>query len=401
MIKMGLCISLLVASVLSLSACGKTKVVEITDLASSSDVTQSSETTDKTETKDSLSDKVNNLKDKDTDTVGDFSKDFEKREAEVKKDKFVVIEDKDREAELKNLMRDVISKSYTSIKYFTDARYDVTLGEPAKATRTVKDENGRDKTEEYLTGGMKYKTYSGFNGVDITRNGKYYHSLYDIADTEYGYTGTDFKETYLIDNGDKTISYSKKYNDIKDDKEMIPFKAYIVDRDLENESVNFNYFNVLDNNEKYEIVDYESNKGSYYVYRTYIGFDKALEVSNLSKDMFSSLDTTTYKPIISLYFTKDTMELKEIYIDIKIALDSIKKKYDLGDELMIGNFNTTVHIESTSSDLKVEIPDYILKNLPKDMTADLEKENTQDNATNVDDSTVMNGDFTVYGKENK
>lgn len=394
MIKRSLFCSLFVASLICLSSCTKAKVVEIPDLVL--DDNYSSETQAST----SLSDKIKDITDSE-DTVGDFSKDFDKRGVVESTPSVAKVSDASRIEELKGIMRDNLSKAYTSIRYSNRLVYDIVVGTEEKSTRVIKDENNRPVNEEYLTGSTIYNRYIGDNLAEITRNNKYYHSLYVNDKTNYGYNSVNVRETYLIDNGDKTISYSKEYDMNNDVPERLAYKAYIVDRDLESENISFNYLNVLDNNEKYEITEEHMDGKSYYTYKTFISLDMALEISNLNKELLGLSDTSSYKTVIKLYFDRNTLELVKADISLKETLDLVSKELGLGYSLQANSCKVEITVVSTENNTVVDIPTDILNKLPSDILVDLEKENSLNSSLNVDNGLIMDGDFTVYGKEDK
>lgn len=266
--------TVLALSSLSITACKK-KVITIDDLASSSNAIQESTTTNESK-------KV--LPEETSSDVNDFSTKFDKKKVSQDKVEVTKVIDPARVQELSGYMKQSLNKSYTSIEYKNRTVYDIVVGRPEKGTRKVKGADGKLIDEEYDTGSTVYDRFMGDNTADITRNNKYYHSFYVNDKTSFGYNTISVRDTYLIDNGDKTLSYSKMYDSNRDFPDRISYKAYIVDRNLEAENISFSYMDVIGNGEESEIAEESIDNNSYYTYKTLISFDKALDIANINKD---------------------------------------------------------------------------------------------------------------------
>lgn len=390
----GLVVFVLGLSGLSVTACKK-KVITIEDLASPSDVVVETERVDETEVE-----SKNNLPAETTDEVNDFSTKFDKRVVTSDKVEVTSVTDPSRIAELSGFMKASLNKTYTSIEYKNRTVYDIVVGRPEKSSRNTKGADGKMVSEEYDTGNTVYDRFMGDNTADITRNNKYYHSLYVNDKTSFGYNTISVRDTYLIDNGEKTLSYSKMYDSNRDFPDRISYKAYIVDRNLEAENISFSYMDVLGNNEEYEIAEENIDNNSYYTYKTLISFDKALDIANINKEILRLDDVSGYKTVIKLYFDRNTFDLKRSEIFLKNTLDKIQKEKNLGYSLQANSCSNIVDIISTENNTVVDIPDVILKKLPQDILANLDTENKLNKDNTIDSGLIMDGDFTVYG-ENK
>ena len=382
--------TVLALSSLSITACKK-KVITIDDLASSSNAIQESTTTN--ESKKALPEETSS-------DVNDFSTKFDKKKVSQDKVEVTKVTDPARVQELSGYMKQSLNKSYTSIEYKNRTVYDIVVGRPEKGTRKVKGADGKLVDEEYDTGSTVYDRFMGDNTADITRNNKYYHSFYVNDKTSFGYNTISVRDTYLIDNGDKTLSYSKMYDSNRDFPDRISYKAYIVDRNLEAENISFSYMDVIGNGEESEIAEESIDNNSYYTYKTLISFDKALDIANINKDILRLSDTSGYKTVIKLYFDRNTFDLKKSEIFLKNTLDKIQKDKDLGYSLQANTCSNVVDIVSTENNTVVNIPDVILQKLPQDILANLDNENKLNKDNSVDSGLIMDGDFTVYG-ENK
>lgn len=382
--------TVLALSSLSVTACKK-KVITIDDLASSSNAIQESTTTN--ESKKALPEETSS-------DVNDFSTKFDKKKVSQDKVEITKVTDPARVQELSGYMKQSLNKSYTSIEYKNRTVYDIVVGRPEKGTRKVKGADGKLVDEEYDTGSTVYDRFMGDNTADITRNNKYYHSFYVNDKTSFGYNTISVRDTYLIDNGDKTLSYSKMYDSNRDFPDRISYKAYIVDRNLEAENISFSYMDVIGNGEESEIAEESIDNNSYYTYKTLISFDKALDIANINKDILRLSDTSGYKTVIKLYFDRNTFDLKKSEIFLKNTLDKIQKDKDLGYSLQANTCSNVVDIVSTENNTVVNIPDVILQKLPQDILANLDNENKLNKDNSVDSGLIMDGDFTVYG-ENK
>lgn len=382
--------TVLALSSLSITACKK-KVITIDDLASSSNAIQESTTTNESK-------KV--LPEETSSDVNDFSTKFDKKKVSQDKVEVTKVTDPARVQELSDYMKQSLNKSYTSIEYKNRTVYDIVVGRPEKGTRKVKGADGKLIDEEYDTGSTVYDRFMGDNTADITRNNKYYHSFYVNDKTSFGYNTISVRDTYLIDNGDKTLSYSKMYDSNRDFPDRISYKAYIVDRNLEAENISFSYMDVIGNGEESEIAEESIDNNSYYTYKTLISFDKALDIANINKDILRLSDTSGYKTVIKLYFDRNTFDLKKSEIFLKNTLDKIQKDKDLGYSLQANTCSNVVDIVSTENNTVVNIPDVILQKLPQDILANLDNENKLNKDNSVDSGLIMDGDFTVYG-ENK
>lgn len=389
-----LAVTILALSSLSVTACKK-KVITIEDLASPSDAVVETERVDETEVE-----SKNNLPVETTDEVNDFSTKFDKRTVTSDKVEVTSVTDPARIAELSGFMKASLNKTYTSIEYKNRTVYDIVVGRPEKSSRNTKGADGKMVSEEYETGNTVYDRFMGDNTADITRNNKYYHSLYVNDKTSFGYNTISVRDTYLIDNGEKTLSYSKMYDSNRDFPDRISYKAYIVDRNLEAENISFSYMDVLGNNEEYEIAEENIDNNSYYTYKTLISFDKALDIANINKDILRLSDTAGYKTVIKLYFDRNTFDLKRSEIFLKNTLDKIQKEKNLGYSLQANSCSNIVDIISTENNTVVDIPEVILKKLPQDILANLDTENKLNKDNTIDSGLIMDGDFTVYG-ENK
>lgn len=382
--------TVLALSSLSITACKK-KVITIDDLASSSNAIQESTVTN--ESKKALPEETSS-------DVNDFSTKFDKKKVSQDKVEITKVTDPARVQELSGYMKQSLNKSYTSIEYKNRTVYDIVVGRPEKGTRKVKGADGKLVDEEYDTGSTVYDRFMGDNTADITRNNKYYHSFYVNDKTSFGYNTISVRDTYLIDNGDKTLSYSKMYDSNRDFPDRISYKAYIVDRNLEAENISFSYMDVIGNGEESEIAEESIDNNSYYTYKTLISFDKALDIANINKDILRLSDTSGYKTVIKLYFDRNTFDLKKSEIFLKNTLDKIQKDKDLGYSLQANTCSNVVDIVSTENNTVVNIPDVILQKLPQDILANLDNENKLNKDNSVDSGLIMDGDFTVYG-ENK
>lgn len=382
--------TVLALSSLSVTACKK-KVITIDDLASSSNAIQESTVTNESK-------KV--LPEETSSDVNDFSTKFDKKKVSQDKVEVTKVTDPARVQELSGYMKQSLNKSYTSIEYKNRTVYDIVVGRPEKGTRKVKGADGKLRDEEYDTGSTVYDRFMGDNTADITRNNKYYHSFYVNDKTSFGYNTISVRDTYLIDNGDKTLSYSKMYDSNRDFPDRISYKAYIVDRNLEAENISFSYMDVIGNGEESEIAEESIDNNSYYTYKTLISFDKALDIANINKDILRLSDTSGYKTVIKLYFDRNTFDLKKSEIFLKNTLDKIQKDKNLGYSLQANTCSNIVDIVSTENNTVVNIPDVILQKLPQDILANLDNENKLNKDNSVDSGLIMDGDFTVYG-ENK
>lgn len=387
----GLVVFVLGLSSLSVTACKK-KVMTIEELASSSNTyTEESETSTETdETKKHIEET--------TEEVNDFSTKFDKRVVTPDKVEVVKVTDQERINELSGFMKASLNKTYTSIEYRNRTIYDIVVGRPEKGSRTVKGEDGKAVKEEYDTGNTVYDRFMGDNTADITRNNKYYHSLYVNDKTSFGYNTINVRDTYLIDNGEKTLSYSKMYDSNRDFPDRISYKAYIVDRNLEAENISFVYMDVLGNGEEFEVAEENADNSNFYTYKTLISLDKALEIANINKDILRLDDVSGYKTVIKLYFDRNTFDLKRAEVFLKNTLDKIQKEKNLGYSLQANSCSNVIDILSTENNTVVDIPEVILKKLPQDILANLNTENKLNKDNSIDSGLIMDGDFTVYGE---
>lgn len=388
-----LAVTVLALSSLSVTACKK-KVMTIEELASSSNTyTEESET-------DTETDETKKHIEETTEEVNDFSTKFDKRVVTPDKVEVVKVTDQERINELSGFMKASLNKTYTSIEYRNRTIYDIVVGRPEKGSRTVKGEDGKAVKEEYDTGNTVYDRFMGDNTADITRNNKYYHSLYVNDKTSFGYNTINVRDTYLIDNGEKTLSYSKMYDSNRDFPDRISYKAYIVDRNLEAENISFVYMDVLGNGEEFEVAEENADNSNFYTYKTLISLDKALEIANINKDILRLDDVSGYKTVIKLYFDRNTFDLKRAEVFLKNTLDKIQKEKNLGYSLQANSCSNVIDIISTENNTVVDIPEVILKKLPQDILANLDTENKLNKDNSIDSGLIMDGDFTVYG-ENK
>lgn len=387
----GLVVFVLGLSSLSVTACKK-KVMTIEELASSSN-TYSEESETDTET-----DETKKHIEETTEDVNDFSTKFDKRVVTPDKVEVVKVTDQERINELSGFMKASLNKTYTSIEYRNRTIYDIVVGRPEKGSRTVKGEDGKAVKEEYDTGNTVYDRFMGDNTADITRNNKYYHSLYVNDKTSFGYNTINVRDTYLIDNGEKTLSYSKMYDSNRDFPDRISYKAYIVDRNLEAENISFAYMDVLGNGEEFEVAEENADNSNFYTYKTLISLDKALEIANINKDILRLDDVSGYKTVIKLYFDRNTFDLKRAEVFLKNTLDKIQKEKNLGYSLQANSCSNVIDIISTENNTVVDIPEVILKKLPQDILANLDTENKLNKDNSIDSGLIMDGDFTVYGE---
>lgn len=387
----GLVVFVLGLSSLSVTACKK-KVMTIEELASSSNTyTEESET-------DTETDETKKHIEETTEEVNDFSTKFDKRVVTPDKVEVVKVTDQERINELSGFMKASLNKTYTSIEYRNRTIYDIVVGRPEKGSRTVKGEDGKAVKEEYDTGNTVYDRFMGDNTADITRNNKYYHSLYVNDKTSFGYNTINVRDTYLIDNGEKTLSYSKMYDSNRDFPDRISYKAYIVDRNLEAENISFVYMDVLGNGEEFEVAEENADNSNFYTYKTLISLDKALEIANINKDILRLDDIAGYKTVIKLYFDRNTFDLKRAEVFLKNTLDKIQKEKNLGYSLQANSCSNVIDIISTENNTVVDIPEVILKKLPQDILANLDTENKLNKDNTIDSGLIMDGDFTVYGE---
>ena len=232
----------------------------------------------------------------------------------------------------------------------------------------------------------------------VKKTGKVY-SVESLSDETYkGVESLTNRKTYLIDSGERTLSYSKKYDSTLEDGSKKPWLAVIVDKDIENEPINLSEIDKVLDLSLFEVGEETNDNIESYTLTCYIPIYSELELMGINPDsvLVSKDNSGEYKGTIKIYADKSDYTIHKIEFSGKKAMDvyynnTYTASGESSEEVKIQKCRASFKL-GDYSDLKIDIPKEIEEKLPEDAKAAAESFVTP---TEDKESISLDGDFSL------
>lgn len=232
----------------------------------------------------------------------------------------------------------------------------------------------------------------------VKKTGKVY-SVESLSDETYkGVESLTNRKTYLIDSGERTLSYSKKYDSTLEDGSKKPWLAVIVDKDIENEPINLSEIDKALDLSLFEVGEETNDNIESYTLTCYIPIYSELELMGINPDsvLVSKDNSGEYKGTIKIYADKSDYTIHKIEFSGKKAMDvyynnTYTASGESSEEVKIQKCRASFKL-GDYSDLKIDIPKEIEEKLPEDAKAAAESFVTP---TEDKESISLDGDFSL------
>lgn len=232
----------------------------------------------------------------------------------------------------------------------------------------------------------------------VKKTGKVY-SVESLSDETYkGVESLTNRKTYLIDSGERTLSYSKKYDSTLEDGSKKPWLAVIVDKDIENEPINLSEVDKAIDLSLFEVGEETNDNIESYTLTCYIPIYSELELMGINPDsvLVSKDNSGEYKGTIKIYADKSDYTIHKIEFSGKKAMDvyynnTYTASGESSEEVKIQKCRASFKL-GDYSDLKIDIPKEIEEKLPEDAKAAAESFVTP---TEDKESISLDGDFSL------
>ena len=232
----------------------------------------------------------------------------------------------------------------------------------------------------------------------VKKTGKVY-SVESLSDETYkGVESLTNRKTYLIDSGDRTLSYSKKYDSTLEDGSKKPWLAVIVDKDIENEPINLSEVDKALDLSLFEVGEETNDNIESYTLTCYIPIYSELELMGINPDsvLVSKDNSGEYKGTIKIYSDKSDYTIHKIEFSGKKAMDvyynnTYTASGESSEDVKIQKCRASFKL-GDYSDLKIDIPKEIEEKLPEDAKAAAESFVTP---TEDKESISLDGDFSL------
>lgn len=232
----------------------------------------------------------------------------------------------------------------------------------------------------------------------VKKTGKVY-SVESLSDETYkGVESLTNRKTYLIDSGERTLSYSKKYDSTLEDGSKKPWLAVIVDKDIENEPINLSEVDKALDLSLFEVGEETNDNIESYTLTCYIPIYSELELMGINPDsvLVSKDNSSEYKGTIKIYADKSDYTIHKIEFSGKKAMDvyynnTYTASGESSEEVKIQKCRASFKL-GDYSDLKIDIPKEIEEKLPEDAKAAAESFVTP---TEDKESISLDGDFSL------
>lgn len=232
----------------------------------------------------------------------------------------------------------------------------------------------------------------------VKKTGKVY-SVESLSDETYkGVESLTNRKTYLIDSGDRTLSYSKKYDSTLEDGSKKPWLAVIVDKDIENEPINLSEVDKVLDLSLFEVGEETNDNIESYTLTCYIPIYSELELMGINPDsvLVSKDNSGEYKGTIKIYADKSDYTIHKIEFSGKKAMDvyynnTYTASGESSEDVKIQKCRASFKL-GDYSDLKIDIPKEIEEKLPEDAKAAAESFVTP---TEDKESISLDGDFSL------
>lgn len=232
----------------------------------------------------------------------------------------------------------------------------------------------------------------------VKKTGKVY-SVESLSDETYkGVESLTNRKTYLIDSGERTLSYSKKYDSTLEDGSKKPWLAVIVDKDIENEPINLSEVDKALDLSLFEVGEETNDNIESYTLTCYIPIYSELELMGINPDsvLVSKDNSSEYKGTIKIYADKSDYTIHKIEFSGKKAMDvyynnTYTASGESSEDVKIQKCRASFKL-GDYSDLKIDIPKEIEEKLPEDAKAAAESFVTP---TEDKESISLDGDFSL------
>lgn len=234
------------------------------------------------------------------------------------------------------------------------------------------------------------------------QNAKNYMSKTINSETYAGSKAVINTDVYLLDNGEKTFSYSKEYDSLVDVEDKIDWLGAIVDRDLESEIISFEQIDenlILD---VYEVGEEQYNQINCYTLKCLYPLPRALELIGINP-LVAEVDeenSKDFKATVKLYVDRSNYDLVKFDVTCMNALEKYYDSFYNNEEseeiwkMEIHKCNASVDVGNFNG-VRIDIPQAIQKRLPDDVLKAANNELGM--AVDVDDkdSITLDGDFAI------
>ena len=368
--------ALLVSAVLGITACGKTVVYDESNLPT--ETVKGAETAEGVVTEGAVTESVESTDSGKPENDGARSAGIDKvHEVVDNKATNTKIEDEAKQQEVIAAIRGKLNEAHSSLSSVGTVNFEMIQLDKASYAP---------------------KRYIANINRTVKKTGKVY-SVESLSDETYkGVESLTNRKTYLIDSGDRTLSYSKKYDSTLEDGSKKPWLAVIVDKDIENEPINLSEVDKALDLSLFEVGEETNDNIESYTLTCYIPIYSELELMGINPDsvLVSKDNSGEYKGTIKIYADKSDYTIHKIEFSGKKAMDvyynnTYTASGESSEEVKIQKCRASFKL-GDYSDLKIDIPKEIEEKLPEDAKAAAESFVTP---TEDKESISLDGDFSL------
>lgn len=368
--------ALLVSAVLGITACGKTVVYDESNLPT--ETVKGAETTEGAVTEETGTESAESTESGKPENDGARSAGIDKvHEVVDNKATNTKIEDEAKQQEVIAAIRGKLNEAHSSLSSVGTVNFEMIQLDKASYAP---------------------KRYIANINRTVKKTGKVY-SVESLSDETYkGVESLTNRKTYLIDSGDRTLSYSKKYDSTLEDGSKKPWLAVIVDKDIENEPINLSEIDKVLDLSLFEVGEETNDNIESYTLTCYIPIYSELELMGINPDsvLVSKDNSGEYKGTIKIYADKSDYTIHKIEFSGKKAMDvyynnTYTASGESSEDVKIQKCRASFKL-GDYSDLKIDIPKEIEEKLPEDAKAAAESFVTP---TEDKESISLDGDFSL------
>lgn len=368
--------ALLVSAVLGITACGKTVVYDESNLPT--ETVKGAETTEEAATDGASTESSESTESGKPENDGARSVGIDKvHEVVDNKATNTKIEDEAKQQEVIAAIRGKLNEAHSSLSSVGTVNFEMIQLDKASYAP---------------------KRYIANINRTVKKTGKVY-SVESLSDETYkGVESLTNRKTYLIDSGERTLSYSKKYDSTLEDGSKKPWLAVIVDKDIENEPINLSEVDKALDLSLFEVGEETNDNIESYTLTCYIPIYSELELMGINPDsvLVSKDNSGEYKGTIKIYADKSDYTIHKIEFSGKKAMDvyynnTYTASGESSEDVKIQKCRASFKL-GDYSDLKIDIPKEIEEKLPEDAKAAAESFVTP---TEDKESISLDGDFSL------
>lgn len=368
--------ALLVSAVLGITACGKTVVYDESNLPT--ETVKGAETTEGAVTEETGTESSESTESGKPENDGARSAGIDKvHEVVDNKATNTKIEDEAKQQEVIAAIRGKLNEAHSSLSSVGTVNFEMIQLDKASYAP---------------------KRYIANINRTVKKTGKVY-SVESLSDETYkGVESLTNRKTYLIDSGERTLSYSKKYDSTLEDGSKKPWLAVIVDKDIENEPINLSEVDKALDLSLFEVGEETNDNIESYTLTCYIPIYSELELMGINPDsvLVSKDNSGEYKGTIKIYADKSDYTIHKIEFSGKKAMDvyynnTYTASGESSEDVKIQKCRASFKL-GDYSDLKIDIPKEIEEKLPEDAKAAAESFVTP---TEDKESISLDGDFSL------